>query len=255
MAGAVQGVGDDRAVSRPCVGVRVSGELRDVEVRGGDDRTMVVDVTARGEDAAAVEIGDLVAELLVNVPVVLLRPHLPVGCRPAPIRLVALADDQILAIRGDLAQPVAHGHPVRHHPRLARHGRPDVEADRAVDGALLDRIPAEDAVLRVHPGAGCAVALLAVGPGRDSKLGARRTSQEEVTVRLVSEHAPVARIVGDRALIGRQIHASRLNSGDPGQRTLNPRHTTGAVHAANIEHDLFHGTAGIIDFPRETNDQ
>ena len=72
MAGAVEGVGDQRAVARPRVRVGVAREFRDVEIGRGDDRAMVVRVDARSQDAPPVQLRDVRAELL------------PVGSRPAP---------------------------------------------------------------------------------------------------------------------------------------------------------------------------
>src|SRR5205823_14891277 len=102
------------------------GELGDVEVGGRDDRAMVVDMAARGQDAAPIELGDVAAQLFVDVPVVFLRPHLPVGTRAAAIDVGALVEDQVLAVHGHVAQPVAHADPVRYGAGLAGHGRADV---------------------------------------------------------------------------------------------------------------------------------
>src|SRR5207248_8939542 len=124
-------------------------------------------------------------KLLVDVPVVLLRPDLPVSLGAPTVNVGALVEDQVLAIHRDLAQPVAHADPVRHRSRLPWHGGADVETEGAVHGALLDRGAAQDAVLGVDPRPLHPVALLAGGPGRDPEL---RTRSEEHTSELQSPY-------------------------------------------------------------------
>src|SRR5450759_5030687 len=120
----VESIGYERAVSRPRVRVCVTGELRDVEVGGRDDRAVVVRVGARGEDAAPVQLRDVGAELLIDVPMVLLRPDAPVGECPAVIRVRPATDDQVLAVSGDLAEPRTHANPMSEGAGL--HGFGDV---------------------------------------------------------------------------------------------------------------------------------
>src|SRR5205823_10644301 len=74
----------------------------------------------------------------------------------------------------------------------------EVEADRAVDRTLLDRILAQDTILGVDPRAGRAVSLLAVGPGADAVIGTRLTADKEVAVRLIGDHRAVPRLVEHR---------------------------------------------------------
>src|SRR5713226_1241438 len=52
--GAIEGVGDERPITWPCICVGVARELCDVEIRGGDDGAMVVDMRPRRQDAPAV---------------------------------------------------------------------------------------------------------------------------------------------------------------------------------------------------------
>ena len=133
MAGSVERVGHQRAVTRPRIRIRVARELRDVEIRRGDHRPAIIDVGSRGQHASPVKVGDLMAKVFVDVAMVLLGPHLPVGPSSVAIRFRTFADDEFLAERRDLAQPRTHAKPVRHRPRLVRAGGAQVEADGAVD--------------------------------------------------------------------------------------------------------------------------
>ena len=195
---AVERVGDDRAVPRPRVGVGVAGELRDVEVARGDHGAAVVDMRPRGEDAAPVELRGVLAKLLVDVAVVFLGPYLPVRAGPTEICVRPARGDQILPERCDLAEPGAHAQPVIERARFVGGGGAEVERDGAVDGALFDRVLPENAVLRVDPRAGRAVALLAVGPAADAVVGTGLAADQEVTVGLVRDHRAMARLVEDR---------------------------------------------------------
>src|SRR5260370_40732697 len=96
--GAIEGIGDRRAVARPGVRVCVAGELSDVEVGRGDDGAMVVRMGARGEDAPPVELRDVGAELLVDVAAVLLGPRLPISIRAALVNSRSSAHHQILSV-------------------------------------------------------------------------------------------------------------------------------------------------------------
>ncbi len=192
MSRAVEGVGDQGAVARPGVGICVACELRDVEVGRRDDGAAVVGMRACGEQAPPVELGYVLAELLVDMPVVLLRPHLPEGEGPAAIGLRPAADDELLAISRYVAEPSSHAQPVDHRAWLARRGRSDVETDGAVDRALLDRVSAERSVFCIDPRAGQAIALLAVGPCVDPELGPADAPGEEVTVGLVRDDPAMA---------------------------------------------------------------
>src|SRR5207244_3414943 len=147
---------------------------------------------------APVQISAVPAQLFVDVAVVFLRPDLPVGQRSISICLLALADDQLLAVGGDLAQSRAHAQPVSHAALLVGTGRAQVESDGAVDGSLLDRILTQHAVLGVNPRAGEAVALFAVGPRADPEGRVALAADEEVPVRLVGDDAAVTRVVKHR---------------------------------------------------------
>src|SRR5260370_24481369 len=196
--GAIEGIGDRRAVARPGVRVCVAGELTDVEVGRGDDGAMVVRMGARGEDAPPVELRDVGAELLVDVAMILLGPHLPISLRASLVNSRPATHHQILSVRRTLAQPRAHAEPLGQFARFARGARSEVEADRAIDRSLLDRVAAEHAVLGVDPGPGEPVALLAVGPGVDPELGAgHHTTDEKVAVAFVGDHAAMSRVVSN----------------------------------------------------------
>ena len=197
MARPVERVRDERSVARPGVGVRVAGELRDVEVGGRDDRAVVVGVRSRRQDAAPVQLRHIGAELLVDVSVVLLGPDVPVGDGPAVVGVRAPAHDQVLAVGRDLAQARAHAQPVSHGARLHRFGRVEVEPDGAVHRALLDRVLAQDPVLGVNPRAGQAIALLAIRPGVDPELRPAVTAHQEVAIPLVSDDPAMSRIERD----------------------------------------------------------
>src|SRR5713226_2393747 len=184
MARAVEGVRNQRSIPRPCVRICVTGELRDVKVGGGDDRAGVVCMRAGGEDAAAIELRDFGAQLFVDVAVVLFGPDLPIGARSSDVYVGPAADDQILSVRRDFAEPRAHADPVANRARLAGSTRTEVESDRAIDRPLLDRVAAEHAVLGVDPGAGEPISLLSVGPGGDPELGTR----DRKSTRLNSSH-------------------------------------------------------------------
>src|SRR4029077_17400897 len=99
----------------------------------GEYRTSFVAGGSPVQAPPAVQLGDVGAKLLVDVPVIFFRPHLPVGDRAAAVGLRALPHDQVLAIGRYLAQPRAHADPVRHETRLVGGGRAEVETDRAVD--------------------------------------------------------------------------------------------------------------------------
>src|SRR2546428_5718053 len=131
------------------------------------------------------------------MPVILLGPSLPVGERPPHVRVRPLADDQLLSVRRDVAEPAAHADPVRQDARSAWRHRDEVETYCAVDRTLFDRIPSELAVLGVDPRSRGATTLLAVGPRVDSESGARVTADQEVAVGLVSDHTAMPGIVGD----------------------------------------------------------
>ena len=198
VAGSIERVGDQRSVARPCVGVRVTGELRDVEICRRDDCAVVVGVRARSQDAAPVELRHIGAELFVDVAVILLYPHVPVGDGPAVIGVRPATHDQVLAVHRDLAQPCSHAHPVRERAGLHRLRGCEVEADGAVHRPLLDRVLAQDSVLRVDPGTRQAVALLAVGPRVDSELRSAVASDQEVAVALVRDDPAMARVESHR---------------------------------------------------------
>ena len=68
-AGHVQRVGDQGAVPRPHIGIRVAGELHDVRVIGGDDRAAVVDLRAKDQQRSLEQLDDFggqVAEIDVG---------------------------------------------------------------------------------------------------------------------------------------------------------------------------------------------
>src|SRR2546422_9431429 len=131
------------------------------------------------------------------MPVILLGPYLPVGERPPHVRVRPLADDQLLSVRRDVAEPAAHADPVRQDARSAWRHRDEVETHCAVDRTLFDRVPSQLAVLGVDPRSRGAAALLAVGPRVNSESGARVAADQEVAVGLVSDHTAMAGIVGD----------------------------------------------------------
>ena len=130
--------------------------------------------------------------------VVLFRPHLPVGARPAEICIGSTRRDEVLPEGRDLAEARAHAQPVAERPRLVGCGGADVERNRAIDRALFDRMFAQNPILRVHPRAGGAVALLAVGPARDAVVGAGLAADQEVAVRFVRDDCAVAGLVENR---------------------------------------------------------
>src|SRR5260370_17596871 len=101
--GAIEGIGRQRAVARPCVRVCVARELGDVEVGRGDDGAMVVRMGARGEDAPPVELSDVGAELLVDVAMILLGPHLPIGFRASLLTSTPPTLDQFLSLLRNFA--------------------------------------------------------------------------------------------------------------------------------------------------------
>src|SRR5205814_10637440 len=117
-----------------------------------------------GKDAAAVQVGCRLAQVVVDMSTVLLRPHQPVRQRPASIGVWALAHDQVLPERRDLAEARAHAQPVRHAALLVGSGRTQVESDGAVDRALLDGLLAQTAIRRVDPAALGSLALPALCP-------------------------------------------------------------------------------------------
>src|SRR5207248_9898277 len=65
--------------------------------------------------------------------------------------------------------------------------------------ALLDRVPAQLAVLGVDPGTQRLAALLARRPARDPELGPGLAAGQEVVVLLVGDHGPMHRLVESRA--------------------------------------------------------
>src|SRR5260370_42238433 len=99
----------------------------------------------------------------------------------------------MLSVCRDFAGPGAHADPVANRARLAGSSRTEVESDRAIDRPLLDRVAAEHAVLGADPCAGEPISLLPVGPGVDPELGTPFAADEEVTVALIGDHAPLAR--------------------------------------------------------------
>ena len=69
----VEGVGDERAVARPEIGVGVAVEPQDVGVVPRDDRAVIVDLRSDDQRRALVETGDLRREM-VRDRLVLVRP-------------------------------------------------------------------------------------------------------------------------------------------------------------------------------------
>src|SRR5256886_9849626 len=61
--------------------------------------TLFRSVGARGQHAAPVKVGDLMAKLFVDVAMVLLAPHLPVRPSSVSIRFRTFADDELLPER------------------------------------------------------------------------------------------------------------------------------------------------------------
>src|SRR5437762_1296927 len=173
-------------------------ELCHIESGGGDDRAAVVDMRAGRQPAAPVQISHVRAQLFVDVAVVFLRPDLPVGQRSISICLLALADDQLLTVGGDLAQSRAHAEPVSHAALLVGTDGAQVESDGAVDGTLLDRILTQHAVLGVNPSSCEPIALFAVGPRADPEGGVTLAPDEEVPVRFVGDHPAVTWVVKHR---------------------------------------------------------
>src|SRR5665811_1334893 len=131
------------------------------------------------------------------MPVVLLGPHLPVGEGASQVCVGPFADDQLLAVHGHLAQPRAHAYPMRDGAWAARRDGHEVETDRAVDRALLDRISAELAVLGIDPRHGEAAALLAIRPHVDAETGPGIPADQKVAIRLVRDDRFMTRVVSN----------------------------------------------------------
>src|SRR2546429_9778207 len=81
MAGPHQGRGDQGAIARPHVGVRVASEPDDVRVVGRGDRAVMVDLRADDEQALVVTLADQRRQG-VETTLFLAYPQAPVVARP-----------------------------------------------------------------------------------------------------------------------------------------------------------------------------
>ena len=80
VSGEIEAVGDQGAIPRPQVGIRVAVETQDVGVVRRDDRAAVVDLGADHERGALVEVADPLGKMRGDG-FVLVRPEPPVILR------------------------------------------------------------------------------------------------------------------------------------------------------------------------------
>ena len=194
-----EGVGDQRAVARPHVGVGVAGVARDVEVVGGDDRPAVVDLAAQDEEAAPVDIGHDGGEIAEAL-VLLGHPEGPVVPRALQERRRPLLPEGAVD-PGDLFKVGPHGDPVPAGGLAARR-HAQVQSDRGVHAALRHRVAGEDAVLGVAPGPLPPLKLLDPhGPLVHAQVppvggGPRGVDHEPALPFVVEDRAPLRLVVG-----------------------------------------------------------
>ena len=146
----VHGVDRQGGVAWPHVAIGVAGEFDDVGVVGGEHGAATVDLGAHHQQTAPVQVGDLRREI-GEASLLLVDPGRPVGARSFEKRLRPAQGDDV----GDglqLGEVAGGDQPLVGGAGLPLRDAAQVERQCHVDRALLDRVVAELAVLRITPG-------------------------------------------------------------------------------------------------------